>query len=69
MYGFRAAQLRVAKSRFYARKKGARIGTTMASDLRGDKILLAAFPIIENTPEIDAVITAIRDLLGVDHIV
>jgi DNA-binding CsgD family transcriptional regulator len=41
----------------------------MASDLPGDKILLTAFPIIESTPEIDALIAAIRDLLGVDHIV
>jgi DNA-binding CsgD family transcriptional regulator len=43
--------------------------TAKADPTPGEKTLLDAYAIVENTPEIQDAIVALRDLLGVDHVV
>jgi LuxR family transcriptional regulator, quorum-sensing system regulator CinR len=49
--------------------KPAHLGEVMASELRDEKWLTAAYSIIEEKADIQAVVTALRDFLNVDHLV
>jgi DNA-binding CsgD family transcriptional regulator len=46
-----------------------KLGLEMATVLSAENLLVEAFSIVENCAEIEGVVTKLRDLLGVDHVV
>jgi LuxR family transcriptional regulator, quorum-sensing system regulator CinR len=59
----------VGKSLASRPAKPAHFGEVMASELRDERWLTQAYSIIEEKPDIQAVVTELRDFLNVDHLV